>query len=456
MKMLQQPVGLGWMGPEGRGLSKAATTYLKVMIKEAEEVEANSSERPRPQYNGRVTFPRDPAARPGSTPSAEARKGLSGIFFSGFYLALLGAILPAWRHHIEPNYLLIGAYFLSQNLGVIGGTALGDWLNRRRGFSFVMSLASGMAAAALLGLALFSPPMPIWGRLASLALLGVSAGLLNNGVMRAITAAYEFDRAATLNLCGVVFGVGSLAAALFVSGTFFLYSVGGILVLLSVAPIFASIIYARSKMPAAPAVAQADWRTVWRDVKSPAAVLLAFLLFVQFGNEGAVAGWLALFLSLRLGQSPATSLIVLALFWTSLLLGRIVAQWLLPRAPHGRLLLSAVFLPAFASAILSATDNLFGAITGSILMGAGFSIILPLVIERIGDRFPDFHPGFFNGIFTLAVTGGLLAPASLGVYAHYFGVRVVMGLPLAGSILVLILVLLIFLEARLSGRSNRG
>lgn len=388
-----------------------------------------------------------------TTPSQSTRKGLSGLFFSGLFISLLGAILPAWRHHIEPNYLLIGAYFLFQNLGVLGGTVLGDWLNRRRGFGFTMSLASGLASAALLGLAVFSPPMPAWGRLWSLMLLGVSAGLLNNGVMQAITPAFRFDAAATLNLSGVVLGLGCLASALFVSGTFFVYSVSSILVLLAVAPLFACIVYARSNLPKMPVYEQLNWREAWRDFKSPAAILLSLLLFVQFGSEGAVAGWLALFLSLRLGQSPATSLLLLALFWASLLIGRGVAQWLLPRAPHGRLLLAAVFLPMFACLILMATDNLFGAITGAVLMGAGFSIILPLVMERIGDRFPYFHPGFFNGIFSLAITGGLLAPASLGVYAHFFGLNVVMGLPLVGSVAVLILVLLIFLEAKLSGKA---
>ncbi len=421
------------------------------------DAQVTDSRRSPDEYNIQVAPPvREAIFYPVSTPSQAARKGLSGIFFSGLYLGLLGAILPAWRHHVEPNYLLIGSYFLCQNLGVVGGAWVGNKLNRTRGFGYSMSLASGLAAAALVGLAVFSPPMPIWGRLSSLGLLGLAAGLLNNGVLQAITPAFELDRAATLNLSGAVLGIGSLAAALFVSGTFFIYSVSSILILLSVAPLFACIVYARSKLPAPPQIEETDWRGIWREMKSPAAVLLALLLFVQFGNEGAIAGWLALFLSLRLGQSPATSLTLLALFWASLLIGRGVAQWLLPRVSHGRLLLSAVFLPMFAGAILSATDNLFGAITGSVLMGTGFSIILPLVMERIGDRFPYFHPGFFNGIFSLALTGGLLAPASLGVYAHYFGVRVVMGLPLLGSILVLVLVLLIFLEAKLSGGPARN
>jgi hypothetical protein len=71
-------------------------------------------------------------------------------------------------------------------------------------------------------------------------------------------------------------------------------------------------------------------------------------------------------------------------------------------------------------------------------------------MEKIGDRFPYYHPGFFNGIFSLALTGGLLAPASLGYAAHFLGIGVVMGLPLAGSIFVVVLLLLILLESRLS------
>jgi len=179
------------------------------------------------------------------------------------------------------------------------------------------------------------------------------------------------------------------------------------------------------------------------------------LLFFQFGNEGALAGWLALFLIQRLGISPETSLFLLALFWGSLLIGRVGAQSLLSRVSHARLLTGAVLVPMFACLALFFTNNLFGATIGVLLAGGGFSVILPLVMERIGSRFPYFHPGFFNGIFSIALTGGLLAPATLGYVAHYLGMGVVMGLPLIGSIAVFLLVLLILLEGKLSGQSGR-
>jgi fucose permease len=139
----------------------------------------------------------------------------------------------------------------------------------------------------------------------------------------------------------------------------------------------------------------------------------------------------------------------------ALLVGRLVAQAILPRVRHGRLLLASVVSAMFGCLILSLTDNLFGVGSGILFVGGGFAVVYPLAVEMIGDRFPYYHPGVFNGIFTIAVTGGLLAPATLGYFARLWDdVRVVMWLPLAGTVMVLILVLLIWLETKLSGKAT--
>jgi hypothetical protein len=104
----------------------------------------------------------------------------------------------------------------------------------------------------------------------------------------------------------------------------------------------------------------------------------------------------------------------------------------------------------FGCIVLLATDNRFGATIGVLLLGGSFAPIYPLVVEKIGHRFPHFHPGFYNGIFSFAMAGGLLAPCALGCFASVWGVRVVMELPLAGSAVVFLLLILISLEARLS------
>ena len=99
-----------------------------------------------------------------------------------------------------------------------------------------------------------------------------------------------------------------------------------------------------------------------------------------------------------------------------------------------------------------AVNNVFGAVAGILFLGAGFAMVYPLVVEKIGFRFPYFHPGLFNGIFSFAMTGGLLAPWTLGMMADWLGIGVIMMLPLAGTLMVSLLLVGIWAEARLSGR----
>jgi len=47
-------------------------------------------------------------------------KALAGFLLSGFLLAFLGAILPAWGYHRDPaHFIAVGNYFLSLAIGII-------------------------------------------------------------------------------------------------------------------------------------------------------------------------------------------------------------------------------------------------------------------------------------------------------------------------------------------------
>jgi fucose permease len=217
-------------------------------------------------------------------------------------------------------------------------------------------------------------------------------------------------------------------------------------------PGFFAGIYARKSYAAPLPGAQTTLRQALRDFRSPGAVLFALLLFFQFGSEWSIAGWLPIFLHHRVGLSFSGSLMILALYWLFLIAGRLVAVATLPRVRHGRLLMGSMLGAIFGCLMLYFTDNGFGASIGACFVGAGFASIYPLVAEIIGRRFPYYHPAFFNGIFSFALVGGLLAPATLGYAASLWDVRVVMWIPLAGTFMVMALLLLIWLEAKVTGR----
>jgi len=384
-----------------------------------------------------------------------AGSALAGFLLSGFLFALLGAVLPAWGYHRDPpEFIAIGNCFLSLAVGVIAAHQLAAAILARKSLRFLLVFACALGCAGLLSLALATPPAHWLWRMPGLAVLGLAVGLLNAGLFQAVGACYSREPFRVAAMGGIYYGSGCLAVTLLVAGTFYAYTVPVILMLMALAPGLFACLYARAAVPEKAAVAHADLRQVFRDFRSLGAVLFALLLFFQFGNEWSIAGWLPLFLVRRLGMSPPASLGMLALFWLALLVGRVAAIAILPKVRHSRLLGASVMAALFGCLLLflGSTDNRSGAVAGVLLLGAGFASIYPLVAEKIGGRFPYYHPVFFSGIFSFALFGGLIAPATLGYAAAIWGIGIVVALPLLGTCMVSALLLLIWLESKVNGQ----
>jgi len=376
-----------------------------------------------------------------------ARKALAGFFLSGLLFSYLGAILPAWGYHLTEDYQTVGNYFLSMNLGIWAALWIGARVLPKTRLGSTLVAACSLACAGFLYLALVPPTFSPWWRMAGVLVIGCGAGLLNNAMFQAIIPLYRLEPAATVNLAGTFFGLGCVVMAILAAGTFYVYNVPSILVFIALIPGFFIPFYARRSIPAELSEGQPSWKQTFSDFRSPIAVLFAPLLFFQFGNEWAIAGWLPLFLCKSLGVSPESSLVMLAVYWLALLVGRTLVVSLLPRLHHGKLLMGGAMGALLGCTILLSTDNIFGAVVGILLVGGGFAPVYPLVVEKIGGRFPYYRPGLFNGIFSIGLTGGMLAPWSLGFLTDVWGIGAVMKLPLLGTVMVVLLLVAIWAEA---------
>jgi MFS transporter, FHS family, glucose/mannose:H+ symporter len=392
----------------------------------------------------------------GELPSPDARQSaqpwqiLCGLVVSGFLLALPGGLLPLWGFHIQTDFGTAGNFFLLLGLGVIGGGMLAQRLNRD--ISLERLLAGGYFAAALaiLMLAVAAPPAPVWYESLALFAGGMAAGIMNTAVLEAMTPCYESNPATITLTGGIFFGAGSLLAALLLAQSFEENGAARLLAVTAVVPAMAGIFGGLLHVDVRP-VSEVSLTQSVKDLRSPLAVLFALLLFFQFGNEWSIAGWLPILLIDRLGLSPATAVTLLALYWAALMAGRIIAAKLLRVVRHGRLLAVSAFCALFGCTALLAAGSRFGVVVGLLLTGAGFSAIYPLVAERIASRFSYYHPGYFNGIFTFALTGGILAPFALGHLAAETGLKMIPLAVMMGSCAVFGLVLLIWLGHKVSG-----
>jgi predicted MFS family arabinose efflux permease len=375
---------------------------------------------------------------------------LRGLAVSGFLLALPGGLLPVWGYHIRADFGMAANYFGVLGAGLTSGALLGIRLRRKYRVEHLLAGGCFLGALALLMLALASPSAGFWYHALALLLTGAAAGMVNTSVFESLAPAWESDPAGITLTGGIFFGMGSVVSAWLMSKCLDTLLAPRLFAIAALAAGATGVLFGQTPLsrysPRLLPVAEAV-----KDLRSVMAIFFALLLFFQFASEWSIAGWLPVFLIDRLGLSPETALLLLALYWLALTLGRFIAVRLLTRVRHQRLLAASAFCALFGCVCLLLAPTRGGMVAGILLTGAGFSAIYPLSAERIATRFSYYHPGYFNGIFTFAMLGGILAPFVLGHVAEGAGLQVIPLAAMASSCAVFGLVLLIWLGRKVSG-----
>src|ERR1035438_5700563 len=109
---------------------------------------------------------------------ASGGKALAGFLLSGFLMALLGAILPAWGYHRDPSdFVAVGNYFLTLALGIVAASLMARRIMAGRGLSFLLVFGCSLSCVSLAYLALVSPPLSAWWRAGGMVSLDIKAAL---------------------------------------------------------------------------------------------------------------------------------------------------------------------------------------------------------------------------------------------------------------------------------------
>jgi FHS family glucose/mannose:H+ symporter-like MFS transporter len=394
---------------------------------------------------------------------------LSGFLILGILLGLPGPLLIAWQYHVNVEPKTIGYHFLALNAGYLIASAIARRNTAKARARRMAALSCAAAVAGLVSLSFLAPPAWIGWRIILLTAIGASAGGLATALFYLSESFFAKTPAVAANISGLFFGCGCLIATITTGSTYFAGSFfAGPIQLetsaLAVLPLVFFFIYLRGEKPWELLQMQQREeerrnneaaRDTLKDLRSIATVLFSLLLFFQFGNEWAMAGWLPLFLVHRLGTNPAWAIGGLTIYFAALMLGRLASRFLLPRINHRRLLLSSITLAMAGYSILSFATILPVALIAAMLIGAGFAPIYPLIAEQLDDRF-SYHPGFYSGAISIAVIGATGAPWLLGYVDEYLGMQAVMLIPALGSCAVLLLAWLIMFEARLMGGKRRS
>lgn len=382
----------------------------------------------------------------------QVRSAMAGFFLLGCLVALLGALLPVWAYYVPFDLATAGDYFLALNLGIFAASMLARDLLNRLGLRLLLVFTCLLASVTILVLALVTSPQVL---IFPFIFLGFATGLLTTGVSWLTFDVMSAPMAsAVLSLAGVFFGSGAVGFVALIWATVHVLSAPKILALTTLPPLVLSLLYLRQRSLAQPALQTSPVRISLRATGTPVSLLLTLALFFQSGSEWACGGWLAIHWIRRLGVRMETALLGLMLYWIVLTLAKVA----LPRFPW----LATPFRQATASTaaalfgcmLLFSTVGVGGAAVGVVLLAAGLGSTNPLILSTIGERFPHYHPGFFNGLLSLALIGGMLAPWSVGRLANDSVIQWMLVVPAGGAVMVYLLLSLVLLEARVARMSK--
>lgn len=265
-----------------------------------------------------------------------------------------------------------------------------------------------------------------WSLMGALFLVGLTNGLMNIAINAAASAIEEQFGITILSGCHGLFSFGGMIGAatggLIASmGVPFSLHMACLSLLLIVLNMFhRPWLLAVSGQPA-PA---SDRRFSWPSRSILGLILIGFCIMI---GEGAIADWGAVYLRRYLGSGPLLAGLGYAGFSLTMALGRFRGDTLRVRWGSRRLVAGGSLLGAFGLlwALLVPYPAL--AVLGFALVGAGFSIIVPILYSAAA-RVPEVKPE--TGIAAVAasgIIGFLIGPPFIGWLADHLGLPAGLG-----------------------------
>ena len=278
-------------------------------------------------------------------------------------------------------------------------------------------------------------------------LLGLGGGGLNTCTNALVSDAYGEQRGPMLNLLGIFFGIGALCVPLLAASIEGHFTIPQLFLFCAVLAVVCAAGYALLSFPPSKATEAFSLRAALSVAKYEGVLLLAFILFMESGNEACIGGWTSTFVN-TIGYSARAATLVLASYWAALMVSRMMAARVLQAVGKSQLVLIAGLLSLLGCAALLWTQSLILLFAGTALIGLSYGPIFPTTLAIAGDRYSQRAGTVFGLLFSIALLGGMLFPWTVGQVSQRFNVRAGMIVPLLGAVGIILLSAIVFMRER--------
>ena len=366
----------------------------------------------------------------------------------GIVFAVLGTVfgLPAMRARLQINLAQQGNLFLLLYLGIFCASLVVGPLIDHLGNKVNLFVSSIIVAGAMV---VFALAHSFVATSFAAVLLGLGGGGLNTCTNVLVSDLYGEQRGPMLNLLGIFFGIGALFVPVLAASIEGYFTIAQLFLFCAVLAFACALGYALISFPPARDSQAFSFVKALGVSRYEGVLLLAFILFLESGNEASIGGWTSTYVNIA-GYTPRTATLVLAAYWAALLLSRILAARMLQVIGKPQLVAASALISLVGCAILLSSQMLGLLVLGTALIGLSYGPIFPTTLAIAGDRYSKHAGTVFGLLFSIALIGGMLLPWAVGQASQRLSVRTGMFVPGLGAIGISILSILLIVRERLS------
>lgn len=357
---------------------------------------------------------------------------------NGFVTGSFMARIPDYKHHFAISNASFGIALLCISLGVLVGlNPAGRWA-ARYGSSAVVTpstIAIGIFAFAV------SLAFNFYYFCAALFLIGITLATQDVAMNAHGIAIEHKDNKRYMSTFHAMFSIGGFAGA-FVGGAFAQAKIhlainGAFVALLT---IFAALVLKGWLLPAD--IDRHEIEHTQRKKKPSIFWILGLLGFCAQVNEGIAGDWGGILARDTYNASPFLSAVPYVLFSTTMVIGRLFGDRISARFTTAKILSACGLISGLGLTTGLIAGGIIGEIFGWIALGAGLSVVVPVLFSESGRIARDKFPGRLSPsegvamVSGVAYSGFMAGPPVIGFLSSHFSLRGALFLPAVLAIIL--------------------
>ncbi len=340
----------------------------------------------------------------------------------GVTVTLIGATIPKIIETFAWSYTATGFVLAAGSVGYFTSTFLCGFLVQRLGTKRVLVGGLSLQALSLLFFARY--PSPVFNLILNFMLgfgQGGSEVVTNFSVLRMERG----GESRLMNLMHATFCVGAILGPILLGGLLHTeYSWQSLYRLVALFCLLTAGGFATLSFRSIDEVEMFEQRGSKRVQHRPLLILLFLIILLYVGTELGVSNWIAEYYVKILGTSVSTAAYIVSVFWTGVLLGRLILSFVPGNRHQERtLVMLAGMCTLFLFIVLSLSRPGVTAIF-IFLTGLGYSGIYPVVMALIGHYFKRGQGMAVGIVSTGGGIGAFMFPFPIALLAESFGLRV--------------------------------